>query len=131
MSNYPLHIVLSLNHLIETGPDVYVTTMTKFIPYSYNTFKETRTHMKIIKLNSYLGETVIDCFPEILVDYENIMSSSVSKRKNLGYITHIFEDTSCYRFYIWGIHDYKDVTEFIRKINMCDMYIIPPEDLIT
>ena len=41
------------------------------------------------------------------------------------------EDTSDSRFRLWDIQKYKEVTEFIKKICVCDMDIISQEYLIT
>ena len=32
---------------------------------------------------------------------------------------------------MWAIHKYKEVTEFTKKLRVCDMYVISQEDLIT
>ena len=68
---------------------------------------------------------------EILVDDERLESARVFKPEHLGYITRIFEDTSESRFRLWDIHKYKEVTEFIKKLRVCDIYVISQEDLIT
>ena len=65
-----------------------------------------------------------------MVDDERIESSGDFKPKHLGYVTHIFEDTSESRFRIWYIKKYKEVTEFIKKLRVCDMDVISQEDLI-
>ena len=96
--------------LIATGPEVYVAIMTKFISDSYDALEETINHMKSLKLKSYPGENVTDCCASILVDAERLESAGAFKLEHLGYIIHIFEDTSDYRFFIWDIQKYKEVT---------------------
>ena len=87
--------------------------------------------MKIIKLKSYLGENVTDCCAEILVDAERLKSSVAFKPEHLGYMTSIFEDTSDSRFRMWDIRNYKEVTEFIKKLCVCDIDFISQEQLMT
>ena len=53
------------------------------------------------------------------------------KPNHLGYITCIFEDTSDCRFCMWAIQKYKGITEFIKKLRVCDMDAISQKDLIT
>ena len=72
--------------------------------------------MESLKLESYLGENVTYCCAKILVDAYQIESSMAQKSDHLGYITCIIEDTSDYRFRLWAIQKYKEVTEFIKKI---------------
>ena len=66
-----------------------------------------------------------------MVDAERLESSGAFKPEQLGYITHIFEDTSDSRFRLWDIQKYKEVTEFIKKLCVCDMNVLSQEDLIT
>ena len=87
--------------------------------------------MKSLKIKSYPGGNVTDCCAEILLDSECLDSARAFKPEHLGYITRIFEDTSDSRFRLWGIHKYKEVTEFIKKLCVCDTDFISPEDLIT
>ena len=87
--------------------------------------------MKSPKLRSYLGKNVTDCCGEILVDNERLESAGYFKPDHLGYITRIFEDTYDSRFRLWEIHNYKEVTEFINKLRLCDMDVISPEELVT
>ena len=87
--------------------------------------------MKSLKLKSYPGENVTDCCAEILVDAERLESAGAFTPEHLGYITHIFEDTSDSRFRLWDIQNYKEVTEFIKKLRVCDMDVLSQEDLIT
>ena len=78
MSNTLLQKILTLVPLIATGPEVFVATMTTFIFYSYDTLEENLNHMKSLKLKSYPGENVIDCFAAILVDAERLESPGPS-----------------------------------------------------
>ena len=131
LSNTLLQKVLALVPLKATGPEVFVATMTTFLSDSYDALEETLTHMKSLKLKSYPGENVTDCCAAILVDAERLESAGAFKPEHLGYITRIFEDTSDSRFRLWDIQKYKEVTEFIKKICVCDMYFISQEYLIT
>ena len=80
--------------------------------------------MKSLKLRSYPGEYVTDCWAAILVDSEHLESAGDFKPKHLGYINCIFEDTYDSSFCLWAIHKYKKVTEFINKLRVCDMDVI-------
>ena len=66
-----------------------------------------------------------------MVDAERLDSAGDFKPEHLGYITRIFGDTSESRFHLWYIHKYKEVTEFIKKLCVCDMDVISQEDLKT
>ena len=65
------------------------------------------------------------------MDVERLESARAFKPEHLGYIVHIFEDTSDSRFRLWDIQKYKEVTEFIKKLRVCDMDVLSQEDLIT
>ena len=130
-SNNLLRKVLTLVPLTATGPEVFVSTMTTFLSDYYYALEETLTPMKSLKLNIYPGENVTDCCTEILVDAEHLESAGAFKPEHLGYITCVFEDTSDSRLRLWDIHKYKEVTEFIRKLCVCDMDVISQEDIIT
>ena len=65
------------------------------------------------------------------MDAERLESARAFKPDHLGYITRIFEDTSDSRFCLWAIQKYKEVTEFIKKLRVCDMDVLSQEDLIT
>ena len=117
--------------LTATGPEVYVTTMTTFLFGFYDALEETLTHMKSLTLKIYTGENVKDCCAEILVDDERLESARGFKPEHLGYITRIFEYTSDSIFRLWGIQKYKKVTDFIKKLCVCDIDVISQEDLIT
>ena len=86
--------------------------------------------MNSIKLKSYTGENIANFCTAILVDAERHESSGAFKNEQPEYITHIFEDTFDSRYRLWKIHKYKKVTEFIKKLNACDMYVISPEYII-
>ena len=119
LSNTFLQKVLTLVPLTETGPEVFVATITTFVSYSYYALEETINHMKSLKLKSYPGENVTDCCAAILVDAERLESAGALKPEPLGYIIRIFEDTSDSRFRLWAIQKYKQVTEFIRSGSVC------------
>ena len=87
--------------------------------------------MKSLKLKIYPGENVTDCCAAILVDAERLESAGTFKPEHLGYITRIFEDTSDSIFRLRDIQKYKEVTEFIKKLHVCDINVISQEDLIT
>ena len=66
-----------------------------------------------------------------MVDDEGLESAGDFKPYHLGYINHIFENTSDSRFRLWDIQEYTEVTEFIKKLCVCEMDFISPEELIT
>ena len=66
-----------------------------------------------------------------MVHAERLGIAGAFKPEHLGYITCIFEDTSDSRFRVWDIQKYKEVTDFIKKLRVCDMDVISQEDLIT
>ena len=66
-----------------------------------------------------------------MVDAGRLESDRAFNPEHLGYITHIFEDNSESRFRLWAIHKYNEVTEFINKLLVCDMYVISQEELTT
>ena len=86
--------------------------------------------MKSLKLKIYPGENVKDCCASILVDDERLESAGAFKPEHLGYIIRIFDYTSDSRFRLWAIQKYKQVTEFIKKLRVCDMDVLSQEDLI-
>ena len=130
LSNTLLQKVLTLVTLIATGTEFFVATMTTFLSDSYDALEETLNHMKSLRLKSYPGENGTDFCAEILVDAEHLESAGALKPDHLGYITRIFEDTSDSRFRMWDIQKYKEVTEFIKKLRVCDMDVISQEYLI-
>ena len=124
LSNTLLQKVLTLVPLTATGTEVFVSTMNKFISDYYDDLEETLNHMKSLKMKCYPGENVTDCCAAILVDAERLESAGAFMHEPLGYITRIFEDTSDSRFRLWAIQKYKEVTEFIKKLRVCDMYVL-------
>ena len=56
-----LQKLLKLVPLTATVPEVFVTTMNKFLSDSYDDLEETLNNMKSLKLKSYPGENVTDC----------------------------------------------------------------------
>ena len=58
--------------LTETGPEVFVATMTPFLSDSYDALEDTLNHMKSLKLKIYPRDNVTDCCAEILVDDEHL-----------------------------------------------------------
>ena len=87
--------------------------------------------MKSLKPKIYPGENVTDFCASILVAAERLESAGAFKPEHLGYITHIFEDTSESKFRMWATHKYKEVTEFIKKLCVCDMDVLSQVYLIT
>ena len=114
-----------------TGPEAFVTTKTKFLSNYYDALEETLTNTKSLKLKNYPGENITYFCASILVDAERLESAGAFKPEHLGYITHIFEDNYDSIFRLWAIQKYKEVTEFIKRFCMCDMYVISKEELIT
>ena len=131
LSNTLLQKVLTLVPLTATVHEVFIATMTTFISDSYDALEETLNHMKSLKLKIYPGENVTDCCEAILVDTERLESAGDLNTENLGYITCIFEDNYDSIFRLWDIQKYKEVTEFIKKLFVCDMDVISQEDIIT
>ena len=131
LSNTLLQKILTLVPLKATGREVFVATITTFLSDSYDALEETLTHMKILKLKFYPGENVTDFCTEILVDDERLESVGAFNPEHLGYITCIFQDTFDLRFRLWDIQKYKEITEFIKILCVCDMDVISQEDLIT
>ena len=56
--------------LTATRPEVFVTIMTTFISDYYDDLEDTLTQIKSLKLKSYPGENITDCYTVILVDAE-------------------------------------------------------------
>ena len=124
LSNILLQKVLTLVPLTATGPEVFVATMTTFISDSFDDLEDTLNHIKSPKLKSYPGENVTDFCAAILVDAESLESAWAFKPEHLRYITRILEDNSDSRFRLWDIQKYKEVTEFIKKLRVCDMDVL-------
>ena len=62
---------------------------------------------------------------------ERLESSRAFKPKHLGYIIHIFEDTSDSRFHIWATQKYKEVMEFGKIVFVCDKDLMQTDNIIT
>ena len=86
--------------LTATGPEVYVSTMNTIIPDSYYSLVDTLNHIKNLKLKYHPGQDSADCNDEILANVESLESARAFKPEHLGYIIHIFENTSNSRFQI-------------------------------
>ena len=65
------------------------------------------------------------------MDADRLESAGAFKPEHLGYITRIYEDNSDSRFRLWELQKYKEVTEIIKKLRVCDMYVLSQKDLIT
>ena len=85
----------------------------------------------VVNVYCISGENDTDFCAAILVDAEHLESDGSFKPEHLGCITCIFEDTSDSRFRLWDIQKYKEVTEFIKKLRVCDMDALSQEYLIT
>ena len=83
--------------------------MTTIISYSYYSLVDTLNHMKNLKLKDHQGRDAADCYEAILVNVESLESAGGFKPEHLGYIIHIFENTSNSRFQIWATQKYKGV----------------------
>ena len=99
-SNDLLQKVLTLVPMTETGPEVYVATMTTIISDYYYYLVDTLNHMKNKKIKDNPGRNVPDCYNAILVNVESLESARAFNPEQLGYIIRIFEDTSDSRFHI-------------------------------
>ena len=98
LSNTLLQKVLTLVPLTATGPEAFVATFTTFISNSYDSLKETLTHIKSLKQNIYPGEKVTYLCATIFVYYDRGESVRAFKPDHLGCTTRIFEYTSDSRF---------------------------------
>ena len=92
---------------------------------------DTLNHMKNLKLKDHPGRDVSDCYDTILVNVESLESAGDFKPEHLGYIIHIFEHTSDYRFHIWATQKYKDFMEFVKKPLLCYKDVMQTDDIIT
>ena len=70
--------------LTATVPEVFVTTMTIFLSYSFDALEDTLTHMKSPKPKKYPGENVTDFCAAMLVDAEFLDNSGAFRSENLG-----------------------------------------------
>ena len=87
--------------------------------------------MNNLKLKDHPVRDDADCYDAVLVNVEILESSGAFKPKHLGYIIHIFENTSNSRFQIWATQKYKEVMEFVKKPLLCDEDIMKTDDIIT
>ena len=85
-SNTLLQKVLELVTLTETGPEVYVATMTTVLSDYYDYLVETLNHMNSLKIKDNPGENFTDYCDTILVDAEHLGSAGAFNTKHLGYI---------------------------------------------
>ena len=83
MSNDLLQKVLALVPLTETGPEVYVATMTTIISDSYYSMMDTTNQMKNLKLKDHPGRDAADFHEAILVNVESLESAGASKPEHL------------------------------------------------
>ena len=117
--------------LTETGPEVYVATMTTMISGSCYSLVDTPNHMNNLKLKDHPGRYAADCYDAILENVEGLESAGAFNPEHLGYIIHIFENTSNSRFQIWASQKYKEVMKFIKKPLLCDEDVMNTNDIIT
>ena len=89
-----LQKLLKLVPLTETGPEVYVVTMTKFLSNSYDYLKETLKNLKCLKLKDHPEENITEFCAEILVYAKPLESYRYFNTNHLGYITNISDNTS-------------------------------------
>ena len=126
-----LHKVLKLVQLTATVPEVYVSTMTTVLSDSYDSLAETLNHTKNLKIKDNPGDNVADCCDTILVDVDHLEIARVFNHEHLIYITRILKDTSDYRFRLWATQKYKQVMEFIKRLCVCEKYVMKIDDIIT
>ena len=75
--------------LTETGPEVYVATMTTVLSDSYDSLVDTLNHMKCLKLKDHKGGNVSDCCDSILVDVGRLeISVACHQCSNLLLLLH-------------------------------------------
>ena len=86
--------------MTATGPEVYDATTTKIIYNYYDDLESNLNLLKSKKLKSYAGENAEYFCAVILFDAEHLESDGAFNTDHLGYINHIFEDTSYYRCHI-------------------------------
>ena len=130
LSDARIQKVLKLLSMIDTGPEVFVATMITVLYNSYAYLVETLNHMKGLKLKYHTWDNVKDCCDAVLLDADRLESAGAFNHKYLGYIIHIFEDTSDYRLYILATKKYKEDMDFIKKLFVCDEYVIRTDDII-
>ena len=107
LSNDIIQKILTLVPLTATGPEVYVATMTTIISDYYYSLVDTLNHTNNLKLKDHSGRDAVYCYDAIVVNMESLESDEAFKPKHLGYIIHMFENTSNYIFQIWATQKYK------------------------
>ena len=117
--------------LTETGPEVYVATMTTIISDSYYSLVDTLNQMKNLKLKDNQGGDTADYYYAILENVEGLESAGAFKPEHLGYIISIFENTSDSRFNFWATQKYKEIMEFVKKNLLCEEDFMQTDDIIT
>ena len=113
----------------ETSHEVYVSTTKTIIFNFYNDLEENINDLYSLKIKIYPGKNVPDLCASIQVGDDCLESFGSFKPENLRDINRILQDNFDYRFNLWVIHKYKDVTEFLNKLYLCEDYIIQPEYL--
>ena len=114
----------------ETGPEVYIATMKKFLSDSNAALEEPLNNLKNIKIRRYLEDNLEDLRNTILLYSKYLENDRQFKPVHLGFTTNIFETTSNYRFCFWYIQRHTEVSKVIKKLHVCDEDIIQPEEII-
>ena len=132
-SNTLLQKVLKLVTLTSNGPEFYVATMSTVLSNSYGYLVDTLNPMKSLKLKDHPGGEggVVDCCDAILLDVERLESDGLFNPNHLGYIIHIFEDTSYSIFQLWATQKYKEVMECVKIFFVCDKDVMQTDDIFT
>ena len=111
--------VLNLVSLTETGPEVYVATMTTVILYYYDYLGDTLNHLKCLKLRDRPWENVAYLCAEVLVYYDQFDSDGIFKTNPFGYITCIFERILIILYYIYEkLRNIRRLRSLLRNL-MC------------
>ena len=130
LSNTLLQKLMTLVLMTETGPEVYVATITTIISDSYYSLVDTLKHMKSLKIKYHSGRDVADLYDAILVNVESLESDGAFKPEQIGYIIRIFENTSDSIFHLWATQKYKEVMEFVKKPLLCDEDVMHTDYII-
>ena len=86
--------------------------------------------MKSLKLKDRPEENVTDFCDAILVDDERLESSGEFKTEHLGNIIFMFEVTYDTISHLWQTHKYKEYMHFIKKLCVCEKYVMQTDDII-
>ena len=70
-------------------------------------------------------------YDAILVNVESLESAGAFKTEHLVYIIRIYEDTYDSIFHLWETQKFKDIMQFVKKLVLCDEYVMQPDDIIT